>query len=46
MFNSGQFHWIIADFNRFHIVLFRAESHVSICVALAKALAVNAVLLI
>ena len=28
-----------ADFSIFHIVLFRAESHVSICRALANALA-------
>jgi len=30
----------VADFNRYHIVLFRAESQVSICRALANALAV------
>ena len=30
----------MADFNRYHIVLFRAESQVSICRALANALAV------
>ena len=32
----------VADFNRFHIVLFRAESQASICRALANALAVMA----
>jgi hypothetical protein len=31
-----------ADINRFHIVLFRAESQASICWALANALAVMA----
>jgi hypothetical protein len=33
---------IIADFKMFHIVLFRAESQVSICMARANALAVMA----
>ena len=32
----------MADFNRYHIVLFRAESQVSICRALANALSVMA----
>jgi hypothetical protein len=32
----------VADFNRYHIVLFRAESQVSICRALANALSVMA----
>ena len=32
----------VADFNRYHIVLFRAESQVSICRALVNALSVMA----